>query len=126
MMLYQYQIDFGNGYEEASYGGAANQEENPAAWLEGVEAQRAAHRARVLSGERVIEERIFDCVVVQSRPLPGGNTQHVVRCRGGEVTVDEQADGSFSGALRPGYVGDEGLALDRAVEAVRALSKDRR
>jgi hypothetical protein len=125
-MLYQYQIDYGAGYEDAAYGGSANQEENPAAWLTAIEAEGVARRARVLSGDQVVEERIFDCVVVESRTQPDGSTRHLVQGAGGELTVDEHADGSLYGSARPGYVGDEERALERAFEAVRALSKGHR
>jgi len=125
MMLYQYQVDYGAGYEDASYGGTANQEENPVAWLAAIEAEGLARRARVLSGGQVIEERIFDSAVVQTRTQPDGSTQHVVQGPGGEITVDERADGSLSGSVRSGYIGDEDRALERAFEAVKKLGKDR-
>jgi hypothetical protein len=77
-----------------------------------------------LSGEQVIMERVFDCVVVESRTQPGGSTRYLVHCPGGEVIVEEQAGGSLSGSARPGYVGDANQAEERAFEAVRALGRD--
>ena len=124
-MLYQYQIDYGDGYTDASYGGSANQEENPVAWLAAIEAEGLAHRARVLSGDQVIEERVFDSAVVQSRTRPDGSIQHLVQGPGGEITVDEHADGRMSGSVRSGYVGDADRALERAFEAVKKLGKGR-
>jgi hypothetical protein len=124
---YQYQIDYGAGYEDVypEREVAARQEEGAAAWLAAAEAEGGARRARVLSGGRVIEERVFDCVVVESRTRPGGSTLHVVHCPGGEVTVEEEQGGGLSGSARPGYVGDAAQALGRAIEAVRALNRNR-
>ena len=126
-MNYQYQIDYGAGYEDVypEREVAARQEEGVAAWLAAVEAEGGARRARVVSGGQVIEERVFDCVVVESRTRPGGSTLHVVHCSGGEVTVEEEPGGGLSGSARPGYVGDAEQALERAFEAVRALGRDR-
>lgn len=125
-MSYQYQIDYGAGYEDAypQRNIATDQEEGATAWLASVEAEGSARRARVLSGEQVIMERVFDCVVVESRTQPGGSTRYLVHCPGGEVIVEEQAGGSLSGSARPGYVGDANQAEERAFEAVRALGRD--
>ena len=121
-MSYQYQIDYGNGYEDvppddvvrADWAGAT-------AWLAEVEREGDARRARVLSDGQVVEERDFGCAVVESRTQPDGSTRHVVHCSGGDLVVEEQTDGSLSGAARPGYVGNTERALERAYEAVRAL-----
>ena len=127
VLSYQYQIDYGAGYEDMypQLDVAAEQEEGAAAWLATVEAESNARRARVLSDGQVIAERIFDCVVVESRTQPGGSTRYLVHCPGGEVIVEEQAGGSLSGSARPGYAGDADQAAERAFEAVRALSRDR-
>jgi hypothetical protein len=122
-MRYQYQIDYGAGYEDAAYGGTANQEENPAAWFAAVEAEGLARRARVLSGNQVTEERVFDVAVTQSRTQPDGSTQHLVHGQGGDIIVDEHSDGRLSGSVRLGYVGDQDRALERAFKAVKDLSK---
>jgi hypothetical protein len=79
-----------------------------------------------VSGEQVIAERVFDCVVVESRTHPGGSTRYLVHCPGGEVIVEEQAGGGLSSSTRPGYVGDADRATERAFEAVRALRRDHR
>jgi hypothetical protein len=120
---YQYQIDYGAGYEDVYPEGevAARQEEGAAAWLRAVEAEGSARRARVVSGGQVVEERDFVCAVVESRAQPGETTRHVVHCSGGDVVVEEQPDGTLSGAARAGYVGNTDRALERAFEAVRAL-----
>jgi hypothetical protein len=125
-LSYQYQIDYGAGYEEVSaqLDVTADQEANLAAWLASVEAEGSARRARVVSGEQVIAERVFDCVVVESRTRPGGSTRYLVHCPGGEVIVEEQAGGGLSGSARPGYVGDAAQAAERAFEAVRALKRE--
>ncbi|MBD0324865.1 MAG: hypothetical protein ICV68_00455 [Pyrinomonadaceae bacterium] len=124
-MSYQYQIDYGAGYEDVypQRDVAANREEGAAAWLASVEAEGNARRARVVSGEQVIAERVFDCVVVESSTQPGGSTRYLVHCPGGEVIVEEQAGGSLSGSARPGYVGGANQAMERAFEAVRALRR---
>ena len=126
-MNYQYQIDYGAGYEDVypERDGAARQEEDAAAWLAAIEAEGRARRARVVSGGQVITERVFDCVVAESRTQPGGSTRYVARCPGGEVIVEEEPGGGLSGSARPGYVGDAEQALERAFEAVRALSRNR-
>ena len=126
-MNYQYQVDYGAGYEDVypRRNVAAGQEESAAAWLATVEAEGNARRARVLSDGQVIAERVFDCVVVESRTRPGGSARYLVHCPGGEVIVEEQAGGSLSGSARPGYVGDADQAAERAFEAVRALNRDR-
>jgi hypothetical protein len=125
-LSYQYQIDYGAGYEDVypQHDVAADQEEGAAAWLASVETEGSARRARVLSGEQVIMERVFDCVVVESRTHPGRSTRYLVHCPGGEVIVEEQPRGSLSGSARPGYVGDANQAVERAFEAVRALGRD--
>jgi hypothetical protein len=124
---YQYQIDYGAGYEDVhpELEVAARQDEDAAAWLAAVEAEGGARRARVISGGQVIEERVFDCVVVESRTRPGGSTRHLVQCQGGEVIVEEEPGGGLSGSARSGYVGDTAQAVERAFEAVRALGRDR-
>lgn len=126
-MKYQCQIDYGAGYEDVypEREVAARQEEDAAAWLATVEAEGDARRARVLSGGQVIAERVFDCVVVESRVLPGGNTRYLVHCPGGEVAVEEEPGGGLSGSARSGYAGDADRALERAFAAVRALSRGR-
>ena len=125
-MGYQYQIDYGEGYEDVcpQRDVATNQEEGATAWLASLEAEGRARRARVVSGDQVIAERVFDCVVVESRTQPGGSTRHLVHCPGGEVIVEEQPGGALSGSARPGYVGDGDQAVERAFEAVRALGRD--
>jgi hypothetical protein len=125
-LSYQYQIDYGAGYEDAYPPGnvAADQEEGAAAWLASVEAEGSARRARVVSGERVIAERVFDCVVVESRTQSGGSTRHLVHCPGGEVIVEEQPGGNLFGSTRPGYIGDADQATERAFKAVRTLRRD--
>ena len=115
-MNYQYQIDYGNGYEDVP-----TDEAGAAAWLAEVEREGLARRARVLSGEQVVEERDFACAVVESRTQPGGTTRHFVHCAGGDLIVEEQPDGTLSGSARSGYVGNIDRALERAYEAVRAL-----
>ena len=59
--------------------------------------------------------------VVQSRTQPDGQVFHVVAGPGGEIDVKEDNGGNLSGSTRPGYVGDEKRAAERAVEAVREL-----
>ena len=122
-MNYQYQIDYGAGYEDVYPEGetAASREEGAAAWLAAVEAEGSARGARVLSGGQVVAERVFDCVVVESRTQPGGGTRYLVHCTGGDFAVEEEPGGGLSGSARPGYVGDAGQALERAFDAVRAL-----
>ena len=121
-LSYQYQIDYGNGYEDVTPDAAAGADEAGAtAWLAEVEREGVASRARVLSDGEVVEERDFGCAVVESRTRPGGGTRHVVHCAGGDVVVEEQPGGTLSGAARPGYVGNTDRALERAFEAVRAL-----
>ena len=122
-MNYQYQIDYGAGYEDVypERQVAAQLEEGAAAWLAAVEAEGGARRARVMSGGQVIEERLFDCVVVESHTRPGGATRYLVHCPGGEVMVEQEPGGSLSGSARSGYIGDADQALERAFEAVRAL-----
>jgi hypothetical protein len=124
---YQYQIDYGAGYEDVypEREVVAQQEEGAAAWLAAVETEGSARRARVVSGGQVVAERVFDCVVVESRTRPGGSTRHLVHCPGGEFIVEEEPGGGLSGFARPGYVGDVEQTLERAFEAVRALSRDR-
>jgi hypothetical protein len=122
-LSHQYQIDYGNGYEDVPPGDVAGTA-GPAAAAAGraeVEREGDARRARVLSDGRVVEERDFGCVVVESRTRPGGSTRHVVHCAGGDILVEEQPDGTLSGASRPGYVGNADRALERAYEAVRTL-----
>lgn len=119
---YRYQIDYGNGYEDVTPDAATTADEaGAAAWLAEVESEGGAHRARILAGEQVVEERDFGCTVVQSRTQPKGTTRHVVHCAGGDVVVEEQPDGTLSGETRAGYVGNPDRALERAYEAVRAL-----
>ena len=123
-MNYQYQIDYGEGYEDAypEREVAARHEEGVAAWLAAVEAEGSARRARVVSGGQVIAERVFDCVVVESHTRPEGGTRYLVHCPGGEVIVEREPGGGLSGSARPGYVGDTDQALEHAFEAVRALN----
>ena len=125
MTNYQYQVDYGSGYEDVfpEYDATSNQVQLVAAWLATVEVEGGAHRARVLSGGQVVAERVFDCAVVESRTRPDGSTRHLVQCAGGEVVVNEGADGSLSGSARSGYVGDADRAVERALEAVRLLKK---
>jgi hypothetical protein len=125
-LSYQYQIDYGAGYEVVypQRYVRADQVAGVAAWLSSVEAEGSARRARVVSGEQIIVERVFDCVVVESRTQTGGRTRHLVHCPGGEVVVEEQAGGSLSGSARPGYVGDADQAAERAFEAVLALRRE--
>lgn len=125
-MRYQYQVDYGNGYEDTfleeqvvTRGG----EENPAAWLARVEAEGTAYRARVMIGGEVIEERDFVCVVAQSRIEPNGNTRYTVQCPGGQITVERQPGGELSGDVQSGYVGDADLALQRAFDVVHKLAE---
>ena len=121
-MSYQYQIDYGNGYEDVSADDAVEQgQANAASWLAEAEREPSARRARVLSGGQVIEERDFGCVVVESRLQPDGSTRHLVQCSSGDVIVEEQPGGTLSGAPRAGYVGNADRALERAFEAVREL-----
>ena len=120
-MSYQYQIDYGNGYEDVPPGDVAGTTGHAAAWLAEVEREGDARRARVLSDGQVVEERDFGCVVVESRTRPDGSMRHVVHCAGGDIIVEEQPDGTLSGASRPGYVGNADRALERAYEAVRTL-----
>lgn len=122
-MIYQYQIDYGAGYEDAFQDdpSMSNQVVEPTAWLRAIETEGAARRARVLSGGEVIEERVFDCIVVSSRVRPNGNTQYMVGCSGGEIVVEKSMDGNLTGDTAPGYVGDVDQAMERAFEAVRAL-----
>ena len=118
----QYQIDYGNGYEDVPTDDAVWADEaGAAAWLAEVEREGLARRARVMSGEQVVEERDFACAVVESRTQPGGTTRHLVHCAGGDLIVEEKPDGTLSGSARPGYVGNSDRALERAYEAVRAL-----
>lgn len=93
-------------------------EENPAAWLVSVEAEGTAYRARVLRMGKVIEERNFVCVVVQSRVEPNGHTQYTVQCPGGNITVERQPGGEITGYAQPGYAGDIDTAMQRAFEVV--------
>ena len=125
MTNYQYQVDYGSGYEDVfpEYDAASNQEQLAAAWLATVEAEGDAHRARVLSGGQVVAERVFDCALVESLARPDGSIRHLVHCAGGEVVVHEGADGSLSGSIRSGYVGDADQAVESALEAVRVLKK---
>ena len=122
-MSYQYQIDYGDGYEDVPSDDGAGPADAAAAaaWLAEVEREGDARRARVLSDGQVVEERDFGCVVVQSRTRPGGAMRHVLHCAGGDIVVEEQPDGTLSGASRPGYVGNADRALERAYEAVRTL-----
>ena len=121
-MGYQYQIDYGNGYEDVPPDDVVRADRAGAsAWLAEVEREEDARRARVLSDGQVVEERDFGCTVIESRTQPSGSTRHVVHCAGGDVIVEEQPDGSLSGAARTGYVGNTDRALERAYEAVRAL-----
>ena len=124
---YQYQIDYGSGYEVVypEPVGAARQEKEAAAWLASVEAEGSARRARVVSGGQVIAERVFDCVVVESRTRPDGGTRYLVHCPGGEIVVEEEPGGGLSGSARPGYVGDADQAMERAFKAVRDLGRNR-
>ena len=127
-MSYQYQIDYGMGYEDVYplHDAGADQEVGAEAWMSSVEAEGNARRARITSGDQVIAERLFDCVVVESRTRPGGSTRHLVHCPGGEVIVEEQAGGNLSGSVRQGYVGNADQAVGRACEAVRALGRGQR
>ncbi len=122
---YQYQIDYGNGYED-SYPHEADVmravEESPSAWLASIESEGTAYRARVMMNGEVIEERNFVCVIAQSRIEPNGSTQYTVQCPGGQTTVERQPGGELSGDVQSGYVGDTDLALQRAFDAVRKLA----
>ena len=121
-MSYQYQIDYGNGFEDVPPDDVVGADWAAAlAWLAQVEREGDARRARVLSDGQVVEERDFGCTVVESSTQPGGGQRHVVHCAGGDIVVEEQPDGSLSGAARTGYVGNIDRALERAYEAVRAL-----
>lgn len=121
-MSYQYQIDYGNGYEDVLPDDASGSgQADTAAWLAEVEREGVARRARAVSDGQVIEERDFGCAVVESRTQPRGTTRHLVHCSGGDVVIEEQPDGTLSGEARAGYVGDTDRALERAFEAVRAL-----
>lgn len=121
-LSYQYQVDFGSGYEDVPPDDAVRADSAGAtAWLAEVEREGVARCARVLSDGQVVEERDFGCAVVESITRPGGGSRHVVHCAGGDVVVEEQPDGSLSGAARGGYVGNIDRALERAYEAVRAL-----
>ncbi len=125
-MLYQYQVDYGNGYEDAFPEGhvvTRRGEENPSAWLASLEAEGTAHRARVMMGSDVIEERNFVCVVSQSRVEPNGNTKYTVQCPGGNITVERQPGGELSGDAQSGYVGDIDPALQSAFDVVRKLAE---
>ena len=122
MTRYQYQLDYGMGYEdvfldEQQSAGAQDFE----TWLATVEAEGGAWRARVLGDGIVVKEREFRCKVIQSRVQPDGSVEHVVQCSGGQVTVHQHEDGHLTGSAQPGYVGDSDQALERAYEAVRAL-----
>ena len=117
---YQYQIDYGNGYEDfyphVEDANAHTGEESPLAWLASVEAEGTALRARVMMNGEVIEERNFVCVVAQSRIEPNGDTRYTVQCPGGQITVERRAGGELSGDAQSGYVGDTDLALQRAFD----------
>ena len=80
---------------------------------------------RVVSGGQVVAERVFECLVVESRTRPGGSTRYLVLCRGGELIVEEEPGARLSGAALPVYVGDADQAPERAFEAVRALGRNR-
>ena len=124
-MSYQYQIDYGNGYEDVPQDDTSGADEAGATtWLAEVEREGVARRARVLSGGEVVEERDFGCAVVESRTRPGGTTRHLVHCSGGYVVVEERPDGTLSGETRSGYIGNTDRALERAFEAVRALGRN--
>ena len=71
----------------------------------------------------MVEERDFRCAVAQSRVQPDGSTQYVVRCSGGQVTVERHKDGRLTGRAQSGYVGDADLALQRAFEVVGRLKE---
>jgi hypothetical protein len=123
-MRYEYQIDYGDGYEEAfptEQERTLDVEKSSTAWLAGVEAEGVARRARVLSGGVVVEERDFTCAVMQSRVQPDGSTKYVVWCPGGQVTVERHRDGRLTERAQVGYVGDADLALQRAFEVVSEL-----
>ena len=125
-MQYQYQVDYGNGYEddflneqEAMPGG----EENPSQWLAGIETDFTAERARVLLGDTIVEEREFTCTVSQNSVQPNGSAEYSVQCSGGNITVERKSGGELTGYAEPGYAGDADLALERAFEAVRKLNE---
>jgi hypothetical protein len=125
-LSYQYQIDYGDGYEDVPADDAVTPGgDDAAAWLATVEREGVARRARVLSGGRVVEERDFDCAVTESRTQTAGGTRHMVHCSGGDIVVEEQPDGTLSGTARTGYVGNADRAMERAFEAVRALRSRR-
>ncbi len=121
-MRYQYQIDYGNGYEDFYPHEADLTRESPSAWLASVEAEGTAYRARVMMNGEIIEERDFVCVVSQSRIEPNSNTRYAVQCPGGQVIVEQQPGGELSGDVQSGYVGDTDLALQRAFDVVRKLA----
>ena len=124
-MTYQYQIDYGAGYEDV-YPGLdvmTSHDESFASWLASIEAEGSARRARVLFAGQVVAERVFDCTVVESRTKPGGCTLYQVHCPGGEIIVEKQPGGALSGTARSGYIGDVDQARERAFEAVRGLKE---
>lgn len=124
-MQYQYQVDYGSGYEDAFLdeqeemrGGG----ENPSKWLAGIESDLAARRARVMLGDAVVEERDFTCAVTQNSVQPDGSAEFSVLCSGGTITVKRQPGGELTGEAESSYTGDAELALERAFEAVRKLN----
>ena len=122
MTRYQYQVDYGEGYEDVYLTEQdAADSENFDKWIATVETEGRACRARVLGDGIVVKEREFKCKVVQSRVQPDGSLEHVVQCSGGQVTVTQHGDGHLMGSAQSGYVGDADHALERAYEAVRAL-----
>ena len=125
-MRYKYQVDYGDGYEEAypeSREVMGNEAEEQSAWLASVEAEGRARRARVLFGGEVVLERNYECAVVQSQVEPDGGMQYVVQCPGGQIIIERKIDGQLNGYAQPGYTGDTDLALQRAFELVSKLAE---
>jgi len=125
-MQYQYQIDYGNGYEDVfldEQETIPGSEENPSRWLAGIELEIAAQRARVLLGDEVVEERDFTCAVSRTSVQPDGKTEYSVQCSGGVITVERATGGELTGDAQSGYAGDTDVALERAFEAVRKLNE---
>lgn len=123
-MQYRYQVDYGGGFMDVfpdEQEVLLDDEEYPSRWLTSVETEGAVHRARVLLGDEVVEERDFTCSVSQNRVHPDGHTEYSVQCSGGSITVQRRSGGKLTGYAQPGYVGDADIALERAFEAVRKL-----
>jgi hypothetical protein len=125
-MKYQYQVDYGSGYEDFFPDGqelADEDEQNPSLWLAKIEADITARRARVLRGSELVEERDFTCTVSQDFVQPDGSTEYSVQCSGGNISVERDSRGKLTGEVSPGFAGDADTAVERAIEAVRKLNK---